>query len=1059
MRSVLFSPMIAVLWVVVFIGVGTFDVAEAQNILTNPGFETGDTSGWAAGGSATIAASTAQVRSDTYSCFVSNRDSADDNLVQDLIGKVGSGQAIEVSAWVRLATPTSVGMQLGIRQNDGLGGTDIGLGRAELLYDDQWVELTATAAITVTGTLTQLDFYFGCMDDTSEYYVDDVSMTIIEDPYRLTVNVTGSGSVQFDPNMGPSSDRYFPAGTLVRLTAIPDSGSTFNRWEGDLTGWAVRKWFSLDEDMTVTAVFGEYETVTGSDFYVSSGGDDSNPGTYAAPFASVKRARDAVRGLVNQGLTEDVTVWIRGGTYYLEDSLDILAEDSGTAEYAITYRAYPGENAELVGGVPVTGWTQHSGNIYKAPVPEGAEIAYGGELEQRIHDLSLAAEFNPRICSHLFEDGERMQVAQTPNQGWLIAEDGWRDGPWDEPGSGTVVWAAGDLDSSGWDISEAYVSIIEETFLNTQTNGFELPITSIEVGLRAIHIDDLPANPETEMIRDGCWFKVKNVMAELDQAGECFISAAEGMVYAWPRGGAEGLDDIVMSAADHIIRIEGDHTNGDASTPSTIVQNVHFQDLNLSIAHYTTFYMEDAEDCSVRSCLIENGSMTGIQLQWHVQDCEFVGNHIRHQGSNGINANQIGDPLDWESGEVHDITVDNNYIHHCGEIMVAGGGIVLNNLLNVEVNHNYVHDVPRHGIGMAGAFNNVTYNHVHDTCLLTDDGPGISMGGEEDHREVLIDHNVIHDVGPKEPTDELHSVAGIYIDGDPSACTVTNNVVYNVKGTRPQALNLNGTDHVVENNIFVCYDNGEAGGDLGTAVSSNQITGPARNATFQRNIVYYDGADGLLHSFWNSWHDDRYGVCDYNIYWKPVGVLENFGSVPGGNSYGNWISILGGKFDQNTLLADPLFVDPEYSDFHLQNEVKAVSPAFALGFEDIDTSEIGLVEGWMEGRDTDGDGIEDYYEVVDLYPETCEVDNPFDPDDDDSCGDAGDTEPDGIPDGQNDWDGDGMSNAEEIAWGYDMDDPLSFTTVPALSWLGGIALGLLLMAFAAWRVWPKRLVG
>ena len=58
-----------------------------------------------------------------------------------------------------------------------------------------------------------------------------------------------------------------------------------------------------------------------ADFYISPNGSDSNPGTYEKPFATVTRARNAVRTMISAGLNEDVTVIIRGGIY-IDDSCD-----------------------------------------------------------------------------------------------------------------------------------------------------------------------------------------------------------------------------------------------------------------------------------------------------------------------------------------------------------------------------------------------------------------------------------------------------------------------------------------------------------------------------------------------------------------------------------------------------------------------------------------------------------------------------------------------------------------------------------------------------------------
>jgi len=86
-------------------------------------------------------------------------------------------------------------------------------------------------------------------------------------------------------------------------------------------------------------------------------------------------------------------------------------------------------------------------------------------------------------------------------------------------------------------------------------------------------------------------------------------------------------------------------------------------------------------------------------------------------------------------------------------------------------------------------------------------------------------------------------------------------------------------------------------------------------------------------------------------------------------------------------------------------------------------------------EDTDGDGLSDWDETRDLDPDVPGVRNPFDPTDEDSTGDDGSDEPDGVLDGENDYDGDGTSNADELALGGNPLDPESY--VPAAS-LGGL---------------------
>ena len=64
-----------------------------------------------------------------------------------------------------------------------------------------------------------------------------------------------------------------------------------------------------------------------AEFHVATTGHDRNAGTASAPFATVERAQQAVR---QRAAGDAATVWLHGGVYRLERSLQLTAADSGT---------------------------------------------------------------------------------------------------------------------------------------------------------------------------------------------------------------------------------------------------------------------------------------------------------------------------------------------------------------------------------------------------------------------------------------------------------------------------------------------------------------------------------------------------------------------------------------------------------------------------------------------------------------------------------------------------------------------------------------------------------
>src|SRR5258708_24527368 len=94
--------------------------------------------------------------------------------------------------------------------------------------------------------------------------------------------------------------------------------------------------------------------------HVSPSGNDTNAGTKDAPFATLTKAREAVRPLAG---TKPVTVVLHGGTYLLSETLVFKPEDSG-----VTWTAAPGEKVVVSAGRAVTAWKKAEGGLWTAQV-------------------------------------------------------------------------------------------------------------------------------------------------------------------------------------------------------------------------------------------------------------------------------------------------------------------------------------------------------------------------------------------------------------------------------------------------------------------------------------------------------------------------------------------------------------------------------------------------------------------------------------------------------------------------------------------------------------------
>ncbi|MEU9348537.1 sigma-70 family RNA polymerase sigma factor [Streptomyces sp. NPDC048278] len=117
-----------------------------------------------------------------------------------------------------------------------------------------------------------------------------------------------------------------------------------------------------------------YSGLTTADYYVAPGGDDTNPGTLARPFATVTRAVSKA--------APGQTVAVRGGTYHPRATITLKA--SGTAHRRITVSNYRNEHPVLDGS--------------RLPAGTSLVVQSGGHL--RVQGLEIVnAPAHPYVCA------------------------------------------------------------------------------------------------------------------------------------------------------------------------------------------------------------------------------------------------------------------------------------------------------------------------------------------------------------------------------------------------------------------------------------------------------------------------------------------------------------------------------------------------------------------------------------------------------------------------------------------------------------------------------------
>src|SRR5262249_24279889 len=337
-----------------------------------------------------------------------------------------------------------------------------------------------------------------------------------------------------------SSHRLRPVG-IHTLKALPHRRHG-NILEALMTGVV---WLCLSVTSSyVPAEAAEHESRRQTIFYVApstSGGSDSNPGTIDEPFLTLERAKQGFKFGTKVMTAGDVIVYLRNGTYALEEPLLFHPDDSGQYGYNVSYTAYPGESPVITGGKRISGWIDAGNGIYKAN---------SGGIRFR----------------QLYVKGQPRNRARTPNEGKFR-----RLLRWDESKRTLVARESEPLQKLSSVNGVEIVVHKEWTQNNLRLASYEL--IGSDVHLVLLEPDRTKAFRSHEYLRkSGQSFYLENAYEFLDEEGEWYLNTTTDEVFYMPRLG-EDISSLVALAPQlvQLIRLE--------CTPTTAVKNIHFRGL------------------------------------------------------------------------------------------------------------------------------------------------------------------------------------------------------------------------------------------------------------------------------------------------------------------------------------------------------------------------------------------------------------------------------------------------------------------------------------------------
>jgi len=533
------------------------------------------------------------------------------------------------------------------------------------------------------------------------------------------------------------------------------------------------------------------------ELHVAPNGDDAQPGTLERPLATITAARDAVREKNAAGLAEDVTVWIHGGIYRIEQPIEFGPDDGGTEQHSVTYAAWQKEKPVICGGRPITGFSVAADGTWVAEIPQ--------------------AKAGKRRFRELFVDGRRAVRARYPNTGYLRVEKVGEDR------RTNFQYTEGDL--------RAYddVEQIELVFLHDWSIT-RTPVESIDEATRILRVPYQVGPPGRWGAMD--WFEkhpryfLENSREFLDTPGEWHLDEQAGVLRYRPRSG-ETLEkvEVVAPLAEQLLVIQGDEQQ------KRPVRNLHFDGLVCQHAAWAppdgiylgrqacTYYTKStqtagkrheeadpaavqfdlAERCSFRNGRVAHVGRSGIWLGRGCRGCEVAGSTIADTGGNGIMVGEgqvrtVGADPWWQAAPeqaARGNVVRGNLIETPGRELFGAVGIWVGLAAGTRVAENEVRQTPYTGVSVGWMWWNprsrpeprptpcrgqqIVDNHIHHVMLTLSDGGGIYCLGNQP--ESVIRGNLIHDVPKNAGRAESN---GMFLDQGTGSFVIEENVIYNV---------------------------------------------------------------------------------------------------------------------------------------------------------------------------------------------------------------------------------------------------------------------------------------
>ncbi len=539
-------------------------------------------------------------------------------------------------------------------------------------------------------------------------------------------------------------------------------------------------------------------------FHVQPAGDDAGPGSAAQPFATLERARDAVRAAKSAGpLTGGAEVVLHAGRYSPRPKFVLTAADSGLDGAPVVYTAAPGAE------VSITGALELPGSAFQ-PL---AEAALRARLEPVAQQNVLWADLNalgvprgpqlndsfrmPCPVQELFCNGRRMTLACWPNEGWAtiktivdpgtmrnngsVSDSADPKKPRPKDNRGGVFTYEGDRPARwkpeqglwlhGFWCFDWYEDVIRVASID--------PVKH-EIALKVAHTYGVrKGNPSPRR------WRAVNVFDELDRPGEYFIDRETNRLFFWPPAPLAGARLTLATREEPLLVVEG--------AAHLVLRGLTFEE-----TQGDALRVKDGRHVSIEGCCLRNIRKLAIHLDGGESNRIFACD-IHDTGTGGIFLGGGDRKTLTPAGHV----VENTHIWNFSVHQLTYASALHLSGVGNSARHNLIHDAPHQAVTVSGNDHVFEYNVVHDVCVSADDAAAFYKGRNPSCRGNVLRYNYWYAIG----SPRGHGNAAVYFDDGDGGDTVFGNVFYRCgdpgKGAFGTVFSHGGHGNLAENNIFI----------------------------------------------------------------------------------------------------------------------------------------------------------------------------------------------------------------------------------------------------------------